>query len=250
MQSLFRFLLTSVIFINFLVSPVTAQTPDDPTLARDGRILDSSRFLPLSHMELTADLSEGFDDITTLPTQGWALINKSDPIGVTSWFQGNGSVFPAHAGAETQYIAANYNNTTGAGTISNWLIMPTRLLKNGDILTFYTRTVFGGTFPDRLQVRMSLAGASEYVGVGPLDVGDFDHLLLSVNPDLIIGGYPEEWTQFSIQIQLDRPIIGRLAFRYFVTNGGPSGSNSNYIGIDTISYIEGPWVTFLPLIKK
>jgi hypothetical protein len=33
------------------------------------------------------------------------------------------------------------------------------------------------------------------------------------------------------------PTEGRLAFRYFVENGGPSGTNSNYIGIDSVSYV-------------
>jgi hypothetical protein len=33
--------------------------------------------------------------------------------------------------------------------------------------------------------------------------------------------------------------VGRIAFRYFVTNAGPSGVNSNYIGVDTWQVIEG-----------
>jgi hypothetical protein len=250
MRSTFRIVLTSVLLFGFLFSPVTAQTPDDPMSARDGSILDTSNPLPERDMELTTDFSEGFEDITTLPTQGWALINKSDPIGLTGWFQGNDTVFPAHTGEPTHYISANFNNTTGVGTISNWLIMPTRLLKNGDTLTFFTRTTAGSTWPDRLEVRLSSAGDSVDVGVGALDVGVFDQVLLSINPTLVVDGYPTEWTQFTIQIQLSQPVIGRLAFRYFVTNGGPSGSNSNYIGIDTVSYVEGPWVTVLPLILK
>ena len=30
--------------------------------------------------------------------------------------------------------------------------------------------------------------------------------------------------------------LGRLAFRYFVENGGPTGANSDYIGIDTFVF--------------
>ena len=97
---------------------------------------------------------------------------------------------------------------------------------------------------------MSVAGDSEDVGVDALEVGVFDQLLLSINQDLIVGGYPTEWTQFTIQIQVPKPVIGRLALRYFITNAGPSGANSNYIGIDSLSYVEGPWVTLLPLINK
>ena len=34
--------------------------------------------------------------------------------------------------------------------------------------------------------------------------------------------------------------LGRLAFRYFVESGGPSGDNSNYIGIDDVAYTGVP----------
>ena len=35
--------------------------------------------------------------------------------------------------------------------------------------------------------------------------------------------------------------VGRLAFRYFVENGGPTGANSDYIGIDTFQFNDtGP----------
>src|SRR5204863_1258149 len=65
-------------------------------------------------------INEGFDDITNLP--GWFMINHSEPLGVTNWFQGNNAVFPAFDGAPTAYIAANFNNTADVGTISNWLL--------------------------------------------------------------------------------------------------------------------------------
>ena len=36
-------------------------------------------------------INEGFDDITNLP--GWVMINHSQPLGMTDWFQGNDEVF-------------------------------------------------------------------------------------------------------------------------------------------------------------
>ncbi|MDY0125585.1 MAG: choice-of-anchor J domain-containing protein [Anaerolineaceae bacterium] len=250
MQPTSRLFLTFVLLMSILISPVAAQTPVEHNSARDGSILDTSQLLPQSGVGLTVDFSEGFNDITTLPTQGWAFINKSDPIGVIDWFQGNSDVFPAHSGDATQYIAANFNNAAGVGTISNWLILPTRLFKNGDTLSFYTRTTLGSVWADRLEVRMSFAGDSEDVGVGALDVGDFDHFLASINPDLISDGYPTEWTEITVPINLTQPVVGRIALRYFVTNAGPNGTNSNYIGIDSLSYNEGPWVTYLPVVIK
>ncbi|MGB5030110.1 MAG: choice-of-anchor J domain-containing protein, partial [Chitinophagaceae bacterium] len=193
-------------------------------------------FLSLSKISTAQVLySEGFTDITALP--GWANQNLSSPVGSTGWFQGNSGVFPSQAGAATAYIGANFNNTTGANTISNWLFMPNISIKNGDQFTFYTRVPTGGAaFPDRLQVRMSLNGASTNAGATATSVGDFTNLLLDINPTYG-AAYPETWQQFTVIISgVPAPTSGRLAFRYFVENGGPSGANSNYIGIDEVVY--------------
>ena len=123
--------------------------------------------------------------------------NHSTAVGSTKWFQGNDTVFPAQAGAPTSYIGANFNNTTGTNTISNWLLTPPVTLQNGAQLSFWTRTVTTPQFPDRLQVRMSTAGASTNVGTTATDVGDFTTLLLDINPTYTLTGYPNVWTQFT-----------------------------------------------------
>ena len=175
----------------------------------------------------------------SLPGAGWVLQNNSSPLGVTNWFQGNLTVFGAHSGEG--YIGANFNNTSGVGTISNWLVTPEVSLSNGNELSFWTRTADGSPFPDRLEVRLSTAGGSSDVGTLATDIGDFTTLLLSVNPDLVQFGYPEFWTQYTVTLSgLAGGETGRFAFRYFVTNGGPFGDNSNYIGIDTMSYTGAP----------
>jgi hypothetical protein len=186
-------------------------------------------------------LSEGFDDITTLPSAGWAQTNNSSPVGLTGWFQGNSTVFPSHSGDLTSYIGANFNNTTGANTISNWLMTPELTLNDGAEFSFYTRTTTGSAWPDRLEVRLSTAGSSTDVGATSTSVGDFTTVLVEVNPSLTAGGYPETWTQFTATISgVGSNVQGRIAFRYFVTNGGPSGANSNFIGIDTVTYTAPP----------
>ena len=182
-------------------------------------------------------LTEGFDDITTLPAAGWVQINHSTTIGTTGWFQGNDAVFPSQSGATNSYIGANFNNTTGTNTISNWLLTPPVTLQNGATMTFWTRTTTANPFPDRLQVRMSTNGASQNVGTTATDVGDFTTLLLDIDPTYTVGGYPEVWTQMTVTITgVPSATLGRLAFRYFVENGGPTGANSNYIGIDTFQF--------------
>ncbi|MBB5208007.1 choice-of-anchor J domain-containing protein [Chiayiivirga flava] len=190
--------------------------------------------------------NENFDDITLLPGNGWFLQNNSSPVGITAWFQGTsvagGGPFDSFNGAANAYIGANFNNTTGgSGTISNWLVAPNRTLRNGDVLTFYTRrptTPGGGTeYPDRLEVRMSTNGASTNVGTGGSGTGDFTTLLLSINPTLTVNVYPAVWTQFTVTVSgLPAPTSGRMAFRYFVTSAGPTGTNSDYIGIDAAAY--------------
>jgi hypothetical protein len=186
-------------------------------------------------------LAEGFDDVTTLPGAGWEIINHSNPVGLLDWYQGVATVFPAHAGAPTAYIATNYNSTAGTGTISDWLLTPEIPFPFGE-LRFWTRTATGSSYPDRLQVRLSTNGASNDVGTTESDVGDFTTLLLDVNPTLALGGYPEVWTEFVVG-PLPGAGSGRIAFRYYVTSGGPSGANSNYIGVDTVSYAQGALAT-------
>jgi trimeric autotransporter adhesin len=182
-------------------------------------------------------INEGFTNVATLfSTGGWAQQNLSTPIGTNpNWVQGNVTVNVANSSPDSSYIAANFNSVAGTATISNWLFTPTRTFNNGDIISFYTYSE--GTYADNLQVRFSANGASVNVGTTNTSVGDFSTLLLEINPTLIAANYPSVWTQYSLTISgLAGPTTGRIAFRYFVTNGGPTGANSNYIGIDDYIY--------------
>lgn len=201
----------------------------------------------------TNSLAEGFDDITTLAGAGWFIQNNSTPVGSLSWFQGTATTatptpgpFNAHSGAVNSYIAANFNSTGSTGTISNWLVTPELTFGRDASLTFWTRkpTISGGMtdYPDRLEVRLSSNGASTNVGTGAAGTGDFTTILLSINPNLVVGGYPYTWTQYTINNAsgIPRNGSGRIAFRYFVTGAGSLGTSSDYIGIDTLAYTAGP----------
>jgi hypothetical protein len=84
---------------------------------------------------------------------------------------------------------------------------------------------------------MSTNGSSTNVGSTATSVGDFTTLLLDINPTYTTSGYPNAWTQFLVTISgLGGPTSGRLGFRYFDENGGPSGARSDYIGIDTVQF--------------
>jgi|GEM_PF-1637518 len=233
----------TVVFVVWSANPNTAPsgTASQYTLSIDGlpNLCPQPACVPSTAAVISAvsiPYQEGFDAVPIPPVPaGWASKNNSVP-GLTDWFAGNATVFPSHSGAS--YIAANFNNTSGTNTISNWLIAPTTTLHNGDQLKFWTRTTTGA-FPDRLQVRMSQSGTSINVGTTATDVGDFGDLLLDINPTYTATGYPIVWTQMTATVAgvPAAGISGRLAFRYFVENGGPGGANSDYMGIDDVQYI-------------
>ncbi|MBV6878868.1 choice-of-anchor J domain-containing protein [Epilithonimonas ginsengisoli] len=186
----------------------------------------------------TTIISQEFEDITTLTD--WTFLNKSQSPSTGNWFQGNPVVFLGNA--DTEYIAANYALNTGSSVLSAWMITPNVTLKNGDVIKFFTRTTdLGATvYPDRLELRMSTGAtftAPAGTGAaGASSVGSFTTLLLSVNPTLTSTGYPHTWTEYSYTVSgLSGDIAANLAFRYYVTGGGTTGSNSDYIGVDTFS---------------
>ncbi|WP_339831224.1 choice-of-anchor J domain-containing protein [uncultured Altibacter sp.] len=181
-------------------------------------------------------IDEGFDDITTLTD--YTVVNVSDSPN-TDIFQGNDTVFPAFDGDPTSYLGMNFNATAGT-LIDLYLISPTLMLQNGDIITFYTRTGTGSTFPDRLEVRLDVDGSGTLPTSG--DVGSYTGLLLEINPGLTQGGYPETWEPQQSVVVSGLPAgetATTFAFRYWVTDAGPTGANSNYIGIDRLVVEEG-----------
>jgi hypothetical protein len=200
-------------------------------------------------------ITENFDDVSLLPGAGWFIANHSDEPdpGDPGWFQGiDDPRISSHSGAGTSYAAANYQATaglTGMETISTWLVLPERTLRNGDVLKFWTRCVTPLTtvFPDRMQVRRSVAGPSTNIGTLATEVGDFTTLLLDINPAYSLlpptnnpptDGYPSVWTQYVLTMSglPAQGAGGRLAFRYFVEEAGVSGVHSNFIGVDTLEY--------------
>ena len=170
----------------------------------------------------------------------WVVKNNSTAGGTRSWHS-NGGSSPFTAQSGTGYAAVDVNSTAGQNTISNWLLTPQITFNAGDQISFWTRTASPVDFPDRLQVHLSTSGASTDVGTTENSLGVFTTQLLDINPNLLASGpnsYPTSWTQFTINIPTSGS--GRVGFRYFVTNGGPSGTNGNFIGIDTLNIVAVP----------
>ncbi len=207
--------------------------------------------------------TEGFND-GTLPAT-WVTVNRStnannttglwrEIIGITDGATPPNTVVSPYEGASFAAVSYTSTNSTGTNaTISNWLLSPViSSISNGDVFSFYTTTTPASAYPDRLEFRLSTAGTSTNVGTTTTGVGDFTTVLTSINPALAVGGYPDSWTLVTTTISgLAAPVTGRVAFRYFVTQGGINGANSNIIGVDAFSYTAvsavpeaGTWAMF------
>jgi hypothetical protein len=183
----------------------------------------------------TIIIEEGFNDVTTLVGSEFEIYNASDaPDGSVS--QGNETIFEAYDGDPDSFAGMNYQATSGS-TVDLYLVTPAVELKNGDLVQFWTRTVETSGFPDRLEVRLDPTGDGTAPEEG--DQGAYTELLAEINPDLEAGGYPEEWTQIVAEVTgITGTVETRAALRYWVTDGGPTGANSNYIGIDALEVVS------------
>ncbi|MBY0536700.1 MAG: choice-of-anchor J domain-containing protein [Chitinophagaceae bacterium] len=192
---------------------------------------------------------EEFDTVGNLSAKGWVIVNNSAPSGPMSWRQGKYELggklgndivgFPAYSAVynQNEFASVDLNCGSDVATLSAWIITKEIIVKNGDVLSFYTRC--NGDYADRLQVRANYTTTSTNVGSGPNEVGDFSTLLLDINPNLNLVDYPVSWTKYSITVSgVTGTVKARFGFRYFVTEGGPSGANSDMIGIDKLEFVS------------
>ncbi len=176
---------------------------------------------------LYSDSFNGANDTTSLKSRGYKVYYRgTGPQGLTAaWFQGSSIVFPALNGPTTGYVAANFNAVTSQNNIDNWLVLPSKSTVVGDSLYFYSRSILNSRFPDSIRVMFSQSGDSVPEAVWT-EAGRFK---VSTNG---------AWERKGFRA----PATGgksRFAIRYSVVNGGPSGVNSDYIGIDSLT-LERP----------
>lgn len=208
--------------------------------------------------------NEEFDTLANSFAKGWAAINNSRPIGLSTWNQASiegldskGKAFvPSYPFAAQSavysgkdFIMINQNAVDDQGTISAWLMSPPTMMKNGDVIEFYTRTVptgFNGAGTDvaeRMQVRLAPNKNSVEAGNTATSVGDYSTLLLDINPTYAVNGanaFPRDWQKYTITIAGLPPTVQqrRFAFRYYVEDGGAAGSRAFCVGIDNVSFIS------------
>jgi hypothetical protein len=196
-----------------------------------------------SNVSQAGEFEENFEDIGFLNDNGWVFDNRSDFVGDGFWFQGNPVVGSAQAGTANSYIIGNRGQSAG-NILCDWLILPD--IGFVEQLNFYTRTEVNSARADRLVVVYSASGSintgtcvtsdPKAMQKGGLtgDFGDFE-VLMAVNPNLIDGVYPEDWTEFNVPVNGD----GRLALVYFVDNLSQAPFNGNLIAIDSINIGAG-----------
>lgn len=193
--------------------------------------------------------TEGFDG-TGLPAN-WAVVNASTPVGTNTngWNVINPAPVSLGAQAGPGVAVANFNATAGVGTIDAWLISPEVTWNNGDVVSFFTRTGSATSpFADRMQLRLAPSGAVTTGDSAALQAA-YSITAIDINPTLTPGAYPATWTQFTFTVSgLAGPSTGRFAFRYFVTNGGPDGANSDIIAVDSVQYTAIPTPGALALV--
>lgn len=162
-------------------------------------------------------VNEGFDNVGSLESKGWILNNASTPGGLTEgWYQGDQSQFTAAQGAADSYAAANYNNASEGGIISNWLITPEFSTVFGATVSFWLRAADADGFSDQLAFGFSNGSTS------------LSSFVLEPAFTVPTG----EWTRYVARIGKTEG-TARFALQY-------TGSYdfANYVGVDSLMIVN------------
>ena len=166
-----------------------------------------------SNQPASLSYHEEFDSMQRVVDLGWKAVNLSNPLGGDSWQQGSfivnatkGGPFvssiPSHSykASANEHAFAPYTVGAGLSFINCWLISPALSMKNGDVISFWTRTRSPVSFPDRMQVWLNPNNESTNVGRTDANTGDFTVKLLDINPTLSFSPYPAAKTLLQIQV--------------------------------------------------
>ena len=173
-----------------------------------------------------ADDMNGDNTVSGLYARGYHVFYRgTGPQGaVPPFFQGNPPVsgIVSFNGPDTGYVASNYQSVTGLNDIDNWLVLPAQNLTTADTLSFYSQSPANSIYPDSIRVMYNAAGDTLPEATTWVELGRFKSNILGVW-ELTTWGVPTA------------SATGIFAIRYAVAEGGPSGNNSDYVGIDQIT---------------
>lgn len=166
----------------------------------------------------------GSNTIAALEARGWVVLNVDGGGTTATWYQGTIAVFNAYEGPDTGYVASNYNGANGF-YINHWLISPPVIVSAGDTLSFFHRAPDANAYDDSIFVRYSTTA-----GITP---AAFDQ---TWGKYLVSETGWANWTG-----TFSHTGTVRFAIQYYITQGGPSGNYSNFIGLDLVQ-VKGPVV--------
>ena len=170
----------------------------------------------------------GANDTTALKARGYKVYYRGGGAqgAAATWFQGNSTVFNAYEGPVTGYVACNYQVVNGTNNIDSWLVLPRLNVSAGDTIAFWNRSTDPGTviYPDSFRVMYSAVGDSTPEGSW-VELGRF-------------RAPNGPWTRFAYRAT-STGATARFAIRYAVVEGGPTGSNSDFSGVDYLTVSAG-----------
>ncbi|MCY7362762.1 MAG: choice-of-anchor J domain-containing protein, partial [Ignavibacteria bacterium] len=172
------------------------------------------------------DNFDGANDTVSLKSRGYKVYFRGTGIqdpATPTWFQGNPTVFNSFNGPANGYVSSYYRTVTGINNIDNWLVLPKKNIASTDSIFFYQRSFFNSTYADSIRVMYSAAGDSTPESISWVELGRFRANFTTNN-----------WVKVGFKAA-SAGANARYAIRYSVVNGGPSGVNSDVIGIDALS---------------
>ena len=226
------FLITFLTSLFLLQLVITAQTKLVKTAQMRAAETTAKIADRASKIQGAIKFEETFDD-----TSGWTVLNDDESPGGTFGkffgrvdFVDNGGNPVDSVLAETGELFwfSNFQNANDR-LIDEWLISPELpVVESGDTIYFYGGAIDGG-FDDSIQVWISTTdpeGSST----------SFDRNLGRFKMDGPLGN----WTQYKVALPND--LAGStiwLGLRYWITDGGPDGSNSDNVWLDHIIMASG-----------
>jgi hypothetical protein len=169
-----------------------------------------------------SDNFNGDNSVAGLTARGWVVLNEDGGGTTDPWFQpSTAPPFPAYEGGTSAYVASNYQGANGF-VINHWLISPEITVNAGDTLSFWHRSPDASQWHDSIYVRYSTTA-----GITPAAF------------DVTWGRYKastEGWARWTGTFNHSGTI--RFAIQYYHTDGGVSGTHSNYLGIDYLEVIS------------
>ncbi|MEO8513522.1 MAG: choice-of-anchor J domain-containing protein [Ignavibacteria bacterium] len=226
----------AVLFLGvFLIGMITS----DPNGSRTSTSSSNDNHSPViqtNNIVKFSDDMNGTNDSAGLRARGWIPKRGplSGPAGLSpNWFQGNTTVFNAYEGPATGYVGANFQNTTGTNTIDLWLISPPVDAAAGDTVSLWSRSPDASIYPDSIRIYWSATGDTVPGSGAFVEIGKFQ---------VSTAGWSER--RYTLPTG---SATGRFAINYRVAGGGPTGNNSDYIGVDLVRVLGPSTVGITPI---